>query len=182
MVAIQLAWGSALIVAASFVAAAPTAKSVERRSTEVYSPWQTIQIKEQFPDTPFWPGNRGLVSRSNGSHNVNTLVSIDIPDEAQGEMCRYVFRNPDKLGGSKTAQLFTVIGDIPSDATFNHRPSRNNHIATFTASYNGDAEFSFGGSTFDCPAGQTLNFELVPVGDDDRIKWHTDNGFGIERI
>ena len=85
-----------------------------------------------------------------------------------------------------SAQLFTVIGKIPLDATFNKRPSRDRHLATFkidwTAAMAGEnAQFTFfGGETFDCPGGTSLHLELVPVGDDDYIEWYEPYGFAVQ--
>lgn len=82
-----------------------------------------------------------------------------------------------------SAQIFNLIGSIPYDASFNKRPSRNIHVATFKTDWTlayGHAKFEyFGGEYFDCPGDQTLSYELVSVGDNNYIEWHQSYGFGI---
>lgn len=82
-----------------------------------------------------------------------------------------------------SAQIFSVIGPIPEDATFNKRPSRNIHVATFQTDWTmayGHAKFTYyGGEYFDCPGDQTLSYELVSVGDNNYIEWQQWYGFGI---
>jgi len=179
---------SALLAATSLVCAAPAVTPLEARShqPQVFLPDIMIQIKEAWPDHPYGDTSWGLVSRTKGKENVQTLVSIHIPHHASGRKCRYTFTQPHDLGGSMSAQLFTVIGKIPLDATFNKRPSRDRHLATFkidwTAAMAGEnAQFTFfGGETFDCPGGTSLHLELVPVGDDDYIEWYEPYGFAVQ--
>lgn len=177
----------ALLAATSLVCAAPAAPLVEERShqPEVFRPDIMIQIKEAEPDRAFGDTNWGLVSRRNGKENVQTLMSIHIPHHVSGQKCRYIFTQPHDLGGSMSAQLFSVIGKVPLDATFNKRPSRDIHLATFKTDWKiaqagENAQFTFfGGSTFDCPGGKSLHLELVPVGDDDHIEWYDPYGFAV---
>jgi len=178
---------SLLAAAASLVSAAPTEKSIEARDHhERFYPDVMIQIKEHEPDHAFGDTYWGLVSRRNGKENVQTLLSIHIPHHVQGQKCRYTFSQPHDLGGSMSAQVFTVIGKIPLDATFNKRPSRDRHVATFKTSWahaQGEADFEFfGGKEFDCPAGHYVNLEIVPVGDNDYIEWYDPYGFAIETV
>lgn len=178
---------SAILATASLVCAAPAAEPVEARSEQpqVFLPDIMIQIKEAWPDHAYGDTTWGLVSRKNGKENVQTLISIHIPNHVSGRKCRYIFTQPHDLGGSMSAQVFTVIGKIPIDATFNKRPSRDRHVATFkidwaTAMAGDNAQFTFfGGETFDCPGGKSLHLELVPVGDDDYIEWYEPYGFAV---
>lgn len=178
---------SAFLAAASLVCAAPTAKEVEARSKqpEVFYPDVMIQIKEIEPDHAFGDNIWGLVSRRNGKENVQTLMSIHIPNHVSGQKCRYQFTQPHDLWGSMSAQVFTVIGKIPLDATYNKRPSRDRHVATFKTNWEiaqagENAQFTFyGGDTFDCPGGKSLHLELVPVGDNDYVEWYDPYGFSV---
>ncbi|KAF8429568.1 hypothetical protein EV426DRAFT_639370 [Tirmania nivea] len=178
---------SAFFAAALLVCAAPASTSVEARSQQpqVFLPDIMIQIKEAWPDHAYGDTEWGLVSRRNGKENVQTLMSIHIPSHVSGKKCRYIFTEPHDLGGSMSAQLFTVIGKIPHDATFNKRPSRDRHIATLkidweTAMAGENAQFTyFGGDSFDCPGGKSLHLELVPVNDDDYIEWYEPYGFAV---
>lgn len=176
---------SAFLAAASLVCAAPAATLVEERSKqpEVFHPKIMIQIKEAMPDNAYGDTAWGLVSRKNGKENVQTLAGFHFPHHVAGYKCHFRFTEPHDLGGSMTAQIFTVIGKIPLDATFNKRPSRDRHIATFTidwpASKAGEnAKFTYyGGDKFDC--GRSLYLELVPVGDNDLIEWYEPYGLVV---
>ncbi|KAF8460517.1 hypothetical protein BDZ91DRAFT_739039 [Kalaharituber pfeilii] len=174
---------SFLMAVASLVASAPAPKSLDARGSgapERFNPDVMVQIHESHPDHQYGDTDWGLVARENGKDNVYTLVSIHVPHHAHGRDCRYVFNDPHDLGGTMSVQLFTVIGEVPYDATFNKRPSRDRHVATFKATWD-DAEFTFyGGDRFPCPAGQTVHFELVPTGDYDRVEWYDPYGFAIE--
>jgi len=179
---------SLLTAAASLVSAAPTTeKSIEaRHDHERFLPDVMIQIKEAEPDHAFGDTYWGLVSRRNGKENVQTLMSIRIPSHVKGQKCRYSFTQPHDLSGSMTVQVFTILSKVPYDATFNKRPSRDRHVATFKTSWakaQGEADFEFfGGETFDCPGGHSVNIELVSVGDNNYVEWYDPYGFAIETV
>lgn len=178
---------SLLVAAASLVSAAPAPAANEvtpRGQHEWHYPTVMIQLHESSPDHPFGDTDYGKVARENGRNTVSTLISIPIPHHVDGHKCQFYFTDPYNRGGSEQAQVFTIIGHIPWDATFNKRPSRDRHVATFKLANQwtgGVAEFEhFGGSTFTCPGGQTLHYELVPVNDNDNIEWDSYHGFAIQ--
>jgi len=142
-----------------------------------------IQIKMANPNQAFGKTDWGVVSRTNGQNDISTLASFWIPPEYSGKQCKLVFYQAHDLGGSMSAQVFTVIGTIPVDATFNTRPSRNVNVASFVTDWTmaySHAKFTYyGGEYFDCPGDQTLGYGLVPVGDNDYIEWEQWYGFAI---
>jgi len=168
--------------AASFVSAAPTDKSVQKRGGvehERFYPDLKIQIDEFNPDHAYYNGDWGLVSRTNGANNVQTLVSIYLPSHVEGQSCRLVFSDPHDIGGSAQIQVFTV-GDIAYASTYNSRPHRDRHVATFKVTWDEAKVNTFGTKSFPCPADGRLNYELVPVGDNDFVQWYGTNGFAVE--
>jgi len=183
MVSMLLKFLLAITAASSFVTAVPTAKLVERKSSNEIYPEKMIIVQEQFPDEQFGPGDKGFATGVLGKGDgVTTLLSFTIPSGSTTNMCRYIFRNPDKLEGTPGFThgiVYAVNGDIPNDATFSNRPKRGVALATFSALPKGDSKF-LSGSTFICSPGKTLNYEIGTPGDYSSIAWTKPNGLTIE--
>ena len=138
-----------------------------------------VVIKEDFPKTSF-PTTTAEASRSNGKHNVKTLLGFAVaPCTGQ---CTISFTDALTATGSRRLQLFTTIGYLAKDNTWESKPSTNKHIGTFLVLIPGPAvvleDF---GLTFDCPKTTTnLGYEVQPVWDDDSVTWDiTTGGFII---
>ncbi|PUU81113.1 hypothetical protein B9Z19DRAFT_1062911 [Tuber borchii] len=136
-------------------------------------------IKEDFPKTSF-PATPANVSRSNGQHNVKTLLGFDVPP-CTGK-CTISFTDALTATDSRRLQLFTTIGYPAKENTWESKPSTNNHIGTFLVSISGPAvvveDF---GLTFECPKTTAkYGYEVQPVWDDDHVTWDiTTGGFII---
>lgn len=157
----------------------------EKRAEQRYSPQEMVQIHETDPTTPYGLTNFGKVSRINGGNNVQTLMNIPIPSSASGKQCSLVFTDPTAFSGSKQMQLFT-LGDnkvIGAQTTFENRPYRDQHIADVYVAADSATFTTYGeafkNNDFPCPAGKTLSFELVSVGDNDDITWELPNGLAV---
>lgn len=166
---------------ATIVSAVPTPRTTDNN----YQPDAMVQIHEATPETAHGLTSSGKISRTNGMNNVQTLVSIPIPDSAAGKTCSMVFNGPATASGSQRFQVFTV-GDnkaIDGSTTFYSRPYRDQHMADFHVSTSPPEFVGYGlwnTNKIPCPAGKRLNFELVPMWDYDEITWDLPNGFAIE--
>ncbi|RPA92682.1 hypothetical protein L873DRAFT_1817346 [Choiromyces venosus 120613-1] len=147
----------------------------------VYHPEIAIVIKEDYPITAFPPNTLPKVSRSNGAHNVKTLLGFNLPPFPQGKKCTISFSGASSTSGSGRMQLFTTIGYPAYGNTWYYKPSTNIHKGTFQTSGTGPGTVveDFG-LTFNCPTAPTkYGWEVQPVWDDDRITWGFSSGFII---
>ena len=141
----------------------------------VIHPEICLVIKEDFPKTSF-PTTPPEVSRSNGKHNVKTLLCFVVP--ACTGQCTIRFTNALTATGSRRLQLFSLGGCPAGWNTWESKPYTDVHKGTFLVSIPGpavvveDIEL-----TFDCPATTTrFGYEVQPVGDDDSVTWDCKTG------
>jgi hypothetical protein len=143
-----------------------------------------IQIHESNPDKAYGLSNYGRVYRVNGAKQIHTLVQFVFDGKLKDHTCQFHFVSPSHVSGSQGIQVYT-LGDeddrITVDDTWNDRPFRDQHVATISAKPGGQSTVeTFGwGSVWDCPLEGTMEFELVPTGDSDDVKWGTPEGFAI---
>ncbi|RPA90578.1 hypothetical protein L873DRAFT_1820765 [Choiromyces venosus 120613-1] len=142
----------------------------------VFHPPICIVIKEDYPITAFPPAAICEVSRSNGSHNVKTLLGFNLPAFPPGKKCTISFSDASSASGSFKMQLFTTIGCPAYGNTWYYKPSTNIHKGTFQTSTSGAGKATVVddyGLTFNCPIVPTWYcFEVQPVGDDDKVTWN----------
>ncbi|RPA92684.1 hypothetical protein L873DRAFT_1817352 [Choiromyces venosus 120613-1] len=140
-----------------------------------YRPETCIVIKEDYPITAFPPATTCVVSRSNGSHNVKTLLGFSLPAFSPGTKCTISFSDASSVSGSHKMQLFTTIGYPAYGDTWYHKPSTNIQKGTFQTSESGTGKATVVddyGLTFDCPTAPSgYGYEVQPVGDDDGVSW-----------
>ena len=143
----------------------------------VVHPEKCVVIKEDLPKTSFPTTTTPEVSRSNGKHNVKTLLCFVVPP-CSGQ-CTISFTDALTATGSRRLQLFTLSW-CPADGntTWESKPSTNEHIGTFLVRIPGPAvvvgDF---GLTFDCPKTTTkFGYEVQPVWDDDSVTWDCKTG------
>jgi len=132
-------------------------------------------IKEDSPTTSF-PATPANVSRSNGQHNVKTLLGFAVPP-CTGQ-CTISFTDALTATDSRRLQLFTTIGYPTDKSTWDSKPSTDVHKGTFLVSIPGPAvvveDF---GLTFDCPKTPAkYGYEVQPVWDYDRVTWDIKTG------
>ncbi|PUU81109.1 hypothetical protein B9Z19DRAFT_972663 [Tuber borchii] len=142
----------------------------------VIRPEVGVVIKEDWPTTSF-PAAPAEVSRSNGQHNVKTLLCFVVPP-CSGK-CTISFTDPLTATGSRRLQLFT-LGGCPAacKTTWISKPYTDLHKGTFQVSNTGPAAVveDFG-LTFNCPNIVTkYGFELMPVWDNDSVTWDIAKG------
>ena len=135
-----------------------------------------VVIKEDYPTTSF-PAAPAEVGRSNGQHNVKTLLCFVVPP-CVGK-CTISFTDALAAGGSRRLQLFT-LGGCPTSGktTWESKPYTDIHKGTFQVSIPGPAAVveDFG-LAFDCPVATTkYGFELQPVWDNDFVTWDISKG------
>ncbi|KAL7272066.1 hypothetical protein RUND412_005148 [Rhizina undulata] len=161
---------------------APVAEpeALEARQTIAVLPTLTIPIYQDDPDTAFGNGP-GIVQRINDLHNIQTLIAIQFTQGYPGQKCQLRFKNPSDISGVREAQVFTLGGPVTEANTYNSRPYRNVEVGWFGAAWGLEASWIYyGDDTFNCPSSPTtLNYELVPVNDNDYVSWDVPNGFYI---
>ncbi|KAH8150742.1 uncharacterized protein LAJ45_05438 [Morchella importuna] len=147
------------------------AAAIETRSIATISPSLSVPIYQDSPDYAGGAQSYAFVSRYNGAHDINTLISYYFPDGYAGKKCSFSFSAVQGLDGSKKVQLFTVGGrDITPNDTFNYRPHRDAWLGIFNA---GTGVFDGAIPTFACPtSATTLNYEVVPQNDNDYVWWY----------
>ncbi|PUU81108.1 hypothetical protein B9Z19DRAFT_972524 [Tuber borchii] len=141
------------------------------RST-VFQPNVAVVIKEDFPTTSF-PTTTAEVGRSNGQHNMKTLLAFVIPP-CSGT-CTVSFDGASSATGSQRMQFFTLGYPPSAGNTWNSKPYTDIHKGTFqtAGSSTGTVVEDFG-LTFNCPSVITnYGFEVQPVWDNDYVTWDT---------
>ena len=168
----------ASIIALSLLSALASGLAVPEvapRQAQIYHPTLAINIKQEFPNTPFCATTTGVVSRSNGPKDIQTLLSFSLP-ALPGKTCTLTFSDPASLSGSQRMQIFDVGGPIAeADTTFLTRPYRNNYRCAMAVKPAGQGAATVQDDvscTFKCPdSATTLIFETVPAGDNVEITW-----------
>ena len=144
------------------------------REVQTYRPTLAVNIKQESPNTPFGQTATGVVSRSNGPNDIQTLLSFSLP-ALPGKTCTIVFSDPTRLSGTQRMQIFDVGGPVTVANTFLTRPFRNNYRCVFAVKPAGQGLATVQDDvscTFKCPESATvLGFETGPVGDNVEITW-----------
>lgn len=142
-----------------FTAAAP----LEARSNPVYpshlSQWNADQQKATV-DTGY-----GLITRAQGTSDISTLLTFDLPSEFWGKQCTLNLKAP-HIEGSGQFAFFSSLFPAASDKN----NGRNNQLSAFQAAGWGLTPLEGNAATFACPSGQ-FNAELTPLGVADTISF-----------
>ena len=145
------------------------------RQAQTFRPTLAVVIKQDSPNTPGGPTTTGEVSRTNGQHDVSTLLSYNV----SGKKCSLSFSDPTLLSGSKTVQIFDLGGPVSATNTYLTRPFRNNYRCTMRIkpAGQGPAEIidNVSCTNFDCPSG-VVGYEVVPQNDNVQVTWDTTTG------
>ena len=148
---------------------------VAPRQVQIYRPTLAVNIKQEAPNTAFGPTTTGIVSRSNGPKDIQTLLSFSLP-ALPGKTCTLVFSDPIRLSGTQRMQIFDVGGPVTGTNTFLTRPFRNNYRCAMAVKPAGQGIAAVQDNVsckFDCPRNATvLGFETVPAGDNVEITWN----------
>jgi hypothetical protein len=143
------------------------------RQAGTYYPTSAMNLKQDFPDTPF-PSQTGIVSRTNGQHDISTLLKFELP-ALTNKKCTVSFSDPKTLSGSQRMQIFDVGGEMTPQTTYNKRPYRNNYWCGMKVKPVGQGPADIEDDvrcTFDCPkTATTLVLETVPAGESVEITW-----------
>lgn len=118
-----------------------------------------------------------------GAAETSTLYEIPVPNDVHGKTCGLVIRaghlnGGDEIKGTKSIDIFN--NTIESLADLNYGNRRNIHLARVdfyehTGMYRFDHKFYPDGlKSFPCPAGTTVEWESVAVGDMDSNIIHQD--------
>jgi Ubiquitin 3 binding protein But2 C-terminal domain len=184
---------SAVAIAAlsALVSSTPlTKRSADGPILTSVSPTYLHIISEAEPNTDqatTFGLNTAIISRTDGSNDIDTLVSFDIPamsaiaGATASSTCDFFINNAASVNGSQTIQLFTLVSevDLSQPLTWNTAPSSNQYEGAYFV-VEGAAT---GGSvaidvfTFPCLFGQSMEFIVRPFGDDVFITW-TQGGAG----
>lgn len=126
-----------------------------------------VRIDSAKPDITHGTGLNGTINST-----VSTTFNFDIPSSLSGRTCSLVFLFPKKEDLVTTSFSFTGDGKIAvgklsqtvsSSTTFNNVPSVSQGLGVITISPGN----SFVISTFSCPAGQAVAFEMKNAGSTD---------------
>ncbi|KAJ5110418.1 hypothetical protein N7532_000953 [Penicillium argentinense] len=130
-------------------------------------PHLIVPINSDSPDTAHGTQFNGTVSSS-----ISSIFNFDIPQSDSGKTCSLVFLFPKKEDLETSSFSFSGDGKIDvaklsdvasSMTTFNNAPSVEKDLGDITISPGGSNVVS----TFSCPAGQTIAFELKNAGSTD---------------
>ncbi|KIA75464.1 GPI anchored cell wall protein [Aspergillus ustus] len=127
-------------------------------------PHLIVPIDSSSPDDAAGTSYNGTVSST-----VSTIFNFDIPASDAGRTCSLVFLFP-KLEDLETSS-FSFSGDgkvtfgavstpATQSTTYNNAPSVSQNLGDFTISPGN----SYAISTFECPAGQTVGYEISNAG------------------
>jgi hypothetical protein len=130
-------------------------------------PHLIVPIDSMSPDTAFGTQFNGTVTST-----ISSIFNFDIPQSDSGKSCSLVFLFPQLKDLVTSSFSFSGDGKIdfaklsmPADikTTFNNAPSVSQDFGDITVSPGN----SFVVSTFSCPAGQAVAFEMKNAGSTD---------------
>ncbi|CAI7658553.1 unnamed protein product [Penicillium manginii] len=130
-------------------------------------PHLIIPIDSSSPDTAFGTSFNGTVTST-----ISSIFNFDIPQSDSGKTCSLVFLFPNKADLQTSSFSFSGDGKIDvaklasvatSQTNFNNAPSVAEDLGYITISPGN----SFVISTFSCPAGQAISFEMKNAGSTD---------------
>jgi hypothetical protein len=127
-------------------------------------PHLIVPIDSSSPDTAGSTKFNGVVSST-----VSTIFNFDIPQSDSGKQCSLVFLFPKQADLQTSSFTFSGDGKIDvaelskaatTSTTFNNAPSVSKDLGDITVSPGHSSLVS----TFSCPAGQTVAFEMKNAG------------------
>ncbi|KAJ5716946.1 hypothetical protein N7488_002592 [Penicillium malachiteum] len=136
-------------------------------------PHLIIPISSSSPDTAY-----GTQYFGNVSTTVSTIFNFDIPSSYEGSTCNLVFLFPKKSQLETSDYTFSGNGKIDfsklsavasEETTYNNAPSVSDNLGDITISEGN----SYVVSTFSCPAGETVAYEMSEAGTTD-LYWFND--------
>ncbi|KAJ5544276.1 hypothetical protein N7513_007087 [Penicillium frequentans] len=142
-------------------------------SGEYQYPHLIIPVNSSTPDTAYGTQYFGTVSET-----VSTLFNFDIPTSYEGSTCNLVFMFPQKADLETSDYTFSGDGKIDfsklsevasSSTTYDNAPSVSEDLGDITIS----AGNTYVVSSFSCPAGETIAFEMSEAGTTD-LHWFND--------
>ncbi|KAJ5650818.1 uncharacterized protein N7484_004541 [Penicillium longicatenatum] len=142
-------------------------------SGEYQYPHLIIPINSSTPDTAYGTQYFGTVRDT-----VSTIFNFDIPSSYEGSTCNLVFMFPQKADLETSDYTFSGDGKIDfsklsevasSSTTYNNAPSVSEDLGDITIS----AGNSYVVSSFSCPAGETVAYEMSEAGTTD-LYWFND--------
>ncbi|KAJ5610649.1 hypothetical protein N7510_007368 [Penicillium lagena] len=130
-------------------------------------PHLIIPVDSSSPDTAPGTSYNGTVTSS-----ISSLFNFDIPSSDAGKTCSLVFLFPEKQDLETSSYSFSGDGQIDfaqlsspasSSTSYSNMPSVSQDFGTTTVSPGN----SYVISTFSCPAGQTVGYEMKNAGSTD---------------
>ena len=127
-------------------------------------PHLIIPVNSQSPNTAAGTSFNGQVTST-----ISSIFNFDIPPSDSGKTCSLVFLFPEKANLQTSSFTFSGDGKIDfaqlsmaatTSTTFNNAPSVSHDLGDITVSPGN----SYVVSTFSCPAGQTVAFEMKNAG------------------
>lgn len=128
-------------------------------------PHLIIPIDSSQPDTAFGTSYNGQISST-----VSTIFNFDIPTSDSGKTCSLVFLFPTQadlvtssftFSGAGTVEFSMLASSATSATDYSNAPAVETDYGTFTVAPGTSTVIS----TFSCPAGMTVGYELKAVGD-----------------
>ncbi|KOC16058.1 hypothetical protein AFLA70_18g005552 [Aspergillus flavus AF70] len=130
-------------------------------------PHLIIPVDSKSPNTAFGTSFNGKVTST-----ISSIFNFDIPQADSGKMCNLVFLFPQKADLQTSSFSFSGDGKInfsklskaaTTSTTFKNAPSISQNLGDITIS----PGHSFVVSTFSCPAGEAIAFEMKNAGTTD---------------
>ena len=127
-------------------------------------PHLIVPVNSSSPDTAYGTQYFGTVSST-----VSTAFNFDIPSSDTGKTCSLVFLFPKKADLETSNYTFSGDGKIDfaklsetvsQSTTYNNLPSVSQDLGEITISEGN----SYVVSTFSCPAGETVSYEMKSAG------------------
>lgn len=127
-------------------------------------PHLIVPINSESPNTALGTQFNGMVTSS-----ISSIFNFDIPQADSGKTCNLVFLFPEQAELKTSSFTFSGDGKVDfakltkaasSSTTFANAPSVSQDLGTIVVS----PGHSFVVSTFSCPAGQTVAFEMKNAG------------------
>ncbi|KAJ5171709.1 hypothetical protein N7492_004302 [Penicillium capsulatum] len=143
----------------------PTTLSGSHTSGNYEYPHLIVPVNSTSPDTAFGSGYFGTVSPS-----ISSIFNFDIPSSDAGKTCSLVFLFPKKSDLETSSYEFSGNGKIDisklskaatDKTTRNNMPSVSQDLGQITISPGN----SYLVSTFSCPAGEAVAYEMKDAGD-----------------
>lgn len=163
--------GSSVPTSSASVAPSATGSSSGSCPTDLSGDYEyphlIIPVDSSSPDTAPGTSYNGTVTSS-----ISSLFNFDIPSSDSGKTCSLVFLFPQKQDLETSSYSFSGDGQIDfaqlsspasSSTSYSNMPSVSQDFGTTTVSPGN----SYVISTFSCPAGQTVGYEMKNAGSTD---------------